>query len=146
MKPVSCMLIKSPLSSGPAFSRTAETMGRDASRDEQLDSTMDRLFSPLSVSKLDCRPVPYSAGWIMTYWALGICLKSWVLHSRRQGNFSDHVGIFPAIPEFLGQFSHFPGGIFHTMSEYFPIPILYPRKNPRRDPGLSHAKKRCEWL
>jgi hypothetical protein len=64
MKPVSCMLIKSPLSSGPAFSRTAETMGRDASRDEQLDSTMDRLFSPLSLSKLDCRPLPCSFGWI----------------------------------------------------------------------------------
>jgi hypothetical protein len=40
--------------------------------------------------------------------------------------------------------SHFQGGIFPTMSEFFPIPILYAGKNPLlvdgRDPGLSHAK------
>jgi hypothetical protein len=39
---------------------------------------------------------------------------------------SDHVGIFP------------------TMSEFFPIPVLYAGKNPLlvdgRDPGLSHAE------
>jgi hypothetical protein len=54
-------------------------------------------------------------------------------------NFSVYVGIFPTM-------FHFQGGIFPTMSEFFPIPILYsmPGKIPsllmEGLPGLSDAK------
>jgi hypothetical protein len=72
--------------------------------------------------------------------------------------FSDHVGIFSTMSKFFRQcknfsdnvgilpnMSHFQGGIFPSMSEFFPIPILYAGKKPLlvdgRDPGQSHAKK-----
>jgi hypothetical protein len=65
-------------------------------------------------------------------------------------NFSDYVGIFPTMSHFQGgifptmseffpqcrNFSH-NVGIFPTMSEFFPIPILYDGKKPLLVDGID---------